>query len=253
MQESGDTRQPLVIDDHRELVTKQKEIFAALNARPGLMELLAVNPVAALQEAGVSLSPDAMNHIFRTLQHTRTSRLRRADLEGKLEAQLGYAPRVSDSAWLRQVLFERLQLAPLETEGATPVYKPVLRPEVLKKLEALRPTLRPVPKSLKTKKPLHGVQFKVQLDVPTRRRLDLDAPVSALPPAPGPPKEMTIESLYFYKDQHPLVRDILELALLEQQSLPFETPDGYRQVKDGKKRHFAKQWIRQIRLGDAWT
>lgn len=253
MQESGEPRQPLVIDDHRELVTKQKELFAALNARPGLSELLAVNPVAALQEAGVSLSPDAMNHIFRTLQHTREAGLRRADLTGKLEAQLGSAPRVRDSAWLRQVLFERLQLVPLETEGATPTYKSILRPEVLKKLEALRPALRPVSKTLKTKKPLHGVQLKVQLDAPRRRRLDLDAPVAALPAAPGPPKEVSIESLYFYKDQHPLVRDILELALLEEQSLPFETPDGYRQVRDGTKRHFARQWIRQIRLGGSWT
>ena len=85
----------------------------------------------------------------------------------------------------------------------------------------------------------------------------------ALPSAPlmhasagfpaAPPETLTIEALYFYKDQHPMVRDILELALLTSQTFPFETPDGYRQVKDGKKPHFAKQWIRQIRLGPSWT
>jgi hypothetical protein len=76
----------------------------------------------------------------------------------------------------------------------------------------------------------------------------LDAPVPDLKPASRAPKRVELETLYFYKDSHPLVRDVLELGILQRRAFPIQTASSYRKIRDGKRPHVFRAWIRSVRF-----
>src|SRR4029077_17935129 len=124
-------------------------------------------------------------------------------------------------------------LTPVVTAGHEPTYLAALDPTVVKRLKALRP--RPTAR-------YPGVRRgKVQSSItiadwhPAVRRMDLDAPLPLLARAGEAPREIQLAELYFYKDAHPLARQVLELGVLQRLSFPFHSPDTYRQIRDGKK------------------
>jgi TnpA family transposase len=78
--------------------------------------------------------------------------------------------------------------------------------------------------------------------------MDLDAPLPSLKPAKKAPKTISLETLYFYKDSHPLARDLLELGIIERRSFPIHSADSYRKIKTGEKPNAFHSWIKALRF-----
>jgi len=241
----------LAIDSHRTILGSFRTVADRVNADPEFSVMFLINPVMALERYGVDLSPDLKRHVLHTLQHPAAMRTRRDELEAKLREALGEAPKPEDEAWLAALLFERLKLQPLEIGDTEPEYKPPLNAEMLKALALKRP---------KGGKRYKGERLlKVQSRVGTApwreafRRLDLDAPVPKLPPAKYPPKTIALVNLWFYKDENPLVRDVLEYGVLQSRGFPFHSPDSFRQIAEGKKTNAFRTWIRAVRFKERST
>jgi hypothetical protein len=238
------TFEKITIDTHRGLITKQAKIFKRFNDNPELSRLLFVNPVLAFREAGIELSTEIAQHVMHTLQHTPEVRTRRQELEDKLTAELGEPPQPTNPAWLSKTLFEKLKLQPLDTRGRQPTYEPPLNEEVLKRLQALRPKPRhPIPPK---EGPGAGSFIRLHTWRSSIRRMDLDAPLPDLKPAKQAPKTVSLETLYFYKDSSPLVRDLLELGQIQKRGLLFQSTSNFRKVVAGEKRNAFHSWIKSV-------
>lgn len=236
----------LEIKSHRALAVKQREIAERVAAAPDLAVMLFVNPVLAFEHLGVKLSPEVAHHVLQTIQHPQALRTRRDELEAKLKEALGEPAQPTDLAWNRHLLFELRKLAPLAIGSEVPAYKPPLGEQESAKLHALRPpgTKRyPQPRLLPPRNRVGSVPWKESL-----RRIDLGAPAPKLPRAEAPPEQVPLEDLWFYKDLDAIVRDALELGVIQRRAFPVHSPDSFRKILAGEKRNAFRLWIRSIRF-----
>jgi hypothetical protein len=229
--EPGGKLPVLDIKSHRELAVAQQEIVNRLQANPDIARLLLINPVCAFQDIGVKVSPDIAKHILVTLQNSSETNARREALETSLKDIAGGRPHPLDPPWVAKFLFQKLQLKPLDTTGATPVYKPTVDPALAARQVASIPKLNTAPK---LPHPDHGTAFVFQSITPGVRNLDLDTPAPKLPEARETPATVDVTTLYFYKDVDQHAHDLLELGIIESQSFQISTPDTYRKIKSGK-------------------
>lgn len=237
---------PIEINSHRELAERSQEIMARLNAEPELAAMLFINPVLAMQDVNVKLSTEIAHHVLHATQHPPETRKRRDALEEKIKKELDQTPQPNNPAWVSEVLFQRLNVQPLDTRGANPIYKPALNAAAIERLQKRRPRA----------KPKYDLRLKARGTASVRlkewsaavRRLDLDAQLPQLPQAPEPPQEVTLEELYFYRDSHPLIRDLLELGVLQRLSFPIHTGDAYRKIKAGERPNAFRAWFRNVRF-----
>lgn len=237
----------LAIQDRRELVTKQREILHRLNTNPELAVLLAINPALALKEVGVDLSKEAAHHVLRTFRYPRELRQRRQELEECLKAALNEKAQPNNPKWVSRLLFEKLQLQPLDTQGQTPKYIEPIDSTTMERLQALRPK----PERRERYTNLRSVRETVLALIPppsSARRMDLNAALPALQPACEIPQQVTLEELYFYKDSHPLVYKVLELGILQRQAFPIQTGSSFRQIKRGEKKNALYSWITSVKF-----
>ncbi|HXG35139.1 MAG TPA: hypothetical protein VNJ11_17370 [Bryobacteraceae bacterium] len=238
---------PPTIQSREELAAVAAKIVARLNRDPELAKAMFLNPAAAIQETGYKLAPEVFGHILRAVRHSKATAARRAELEARLEKELGEPPRPLDSDWLKRILFERLRIGPLDTSGREPVYREAISGALRERLEKFRPRVRRI--SVKTPKPLHGVAIQTELTHRWPGRFDLDAKLEDLPRAAAPPEQVDLNTLYFYKDSHPLVRELIELAVIQRSSFPLHTPESYRKVRSGERPSPLRTWITGVRFG----
>lgn len=236
--------EPLHLTTHRDLIDRQPELFQRFNDHPELANLLLINPVLAFKEVGVTMSREIAHHVLHTRQHPPRQRQRRDELEAKLTEALGEKPQPENEAWNSRLLFKLLKLKPLATRGRRPEYQAPMNTDAIKRLEALRPKRQRRDKTDRQS----GSFIRVNIDRPAVRRLDLSAELPKLKPAKRPPKTVSLNTLYFYKDSHPLVRDVLELGMIKARSFPVHSGDSYRQIKSGKKRNAFRTWISSVRF-----
>jgi hypothetical protein len=235
---------PMRITSHRGLAAGQREVFRRFNARPELSKLLLLNPVLAFKEVGVELSPEIRHHVLHAIEHPPRVLRRRKELEEKLTEAVGESPRPEDGEWLATFLFEKLDLEPLDTRGMSPAFHdPFLEPFVTR-LQALRPPLRP--NRYPPRRSGRGMAVRPPAARPLFQRLDLDAPLPPMKKARRRPKSVPIDRLYFYKDSHPLVRDLLELATIRRRAFPIQSPASYRRIKEGSKPNAFHAWVRSV-------
>jgi hypothetical protein len=204
-----------------------------------------INPVSALAEAGVELSPRVASHVLHSMQLGPAARNRRAELERSIKAALGEAPKPLDQKWLAHALFELLELRPKRTEGHEPVYEPPLNAERVEHLQKRRPPIRPAPD---VGRPLGGMTVSVAPWRPAFRRMDLEAPVPELKEAPGPPASLELTELWFYKDDHQVAHDLLELGVILRGAFPVHSADGFREIKAGRRANAFLAWITDVRF-----
>jgi hypothetical protein len=246
--ESGaEAESPPTIQSREQLAAAAAKIVARLNRDPELAKAMFLNPAAAIQETGYKLAPEVFGHILRAVRHSKATAARRAELEARLEKELGEPPQPLDSDWLKRILFQRLRLPPLDTSGREPVYREAISGALRERLEKFRPRLRRI--TVKTPKPLHGVAVQTELTHRWPGRFDLDAELGDLPRASRPPEQVDLNTLYFYKDSHPLVRELIELAVIQRSSFPLHTPESYRKVRSGQKASPLRTWITGVRFG----
>lgn len=244
---SGGAEEQPTISTRQELAATTAKIVARLNRDPELAKAMLLNPAAAIQETGYKLSPEVFGHILRTVRHSKATAARRAELEARLEKEFGEPPRPLDSDWLKRILFERLRLSPLDTAGREPLYREAISAALRERLEKFR--RRPRRITVKTPKPLHGVAIQTDLAHRWPGRFDLDAKLGDLPLAKAPPEKVDLNTLYFYKDSHPLVRELIELAVIQRSSFPLHTPESYRKVRAGERPSPLRTWITSVRFG----
>lgn len=236
------------VKDHRGVAVAFRKIAERIAEDPGFGVMMAVNPVLAMEHYGIKLSPQMQDHVLRTIRHPARVRTRREALEAKLTEALGTPPRVEDPAWLADVLFDRLGLAPRQVGDAQPVYRPPMNAEVMNRIRPLRPPgapRYPGPRRLKVRARLGMKPWKEAV-----RRLDLNATPPDLPAAPDRPAEVTLEAAWFYKDGHELARDLVELGQIQRMAFPIRTPDAFRKIAAGERASAVRSWITAIRFKD---
>ncbi len=238
---------PPAIHTHQQLAAKIPVILAQLNANPELVTAMLINPAAAIQEAGFRLGPEIASHVMETARFSKTAATRRDHLQKSLETSLGEPPQPMNPAWVRNMLFEKLRIQPLETAGVEPVYRDAITAAERERLQRLRPVMRRA--AVKTPKPLHGVAVIVDLIHKSPLRFDLDAKLPAMKPAAKPPENVDLNTLYLYKDSHPAIRDLIELTVLTRSAFPIHTPESYRQIRSGAKPNPLRTWVKTVRFG----
>jgi hypothetical protein len=260
--------EPIRLEGHRDLIVQQSALFRRFNDHPELATLLLINPVLAFGEVGVEMSREIAHHVLHTLQHPPRQRRRRDELEASLKEKIGELPRPEDPQWVSQFLFEKLQLTPLKTDGLKPAYKAPLNAAAIERLQALRPKrqLRRQQQAESEYKQLESASDQPATRLSTRvgrsalrikmthnapRRLDIEADLPPLQEAHRAPTEVNLETLYFYKDSHPLACDLLELGIIKRRSFPIHSGDSYRQIKEGQKNNAFRTWVKSIRFAEA--
>jgi hypothetical protein len=235
----------LDVTTHAQLQTQREEIFGRLNAAPDIARLMLINPVKALSDVGVHLSPSVASHVLHVLQLPASAQERRKTLERSLRDRLGEPPEPLDSAWLARVVFEKLALKPKRTRGREPVFAPPVNQADLERLQRRRPTIRPAPE---LPRPPGGTTISVAPWRPAFRRLDLDAPVPEVPAARTAPKRLPLVDLWFYKDDSPVAHDLLELGVILRGAFPIHSTHGYREIKAGRRKSAFLAWITDVRF-----
>jgi len=247
--ETGTPPKPLKVTTHRGLVARRRHIIAAVAARPELLPMLALNPVIVFREVGVHLSPEIADHVLRSLQHPPAVRAEREGLVATFREKYGELPQPTDGAWVARWLFTVLGVAPLDTEGATPVYVDPIPADALERLQALRPARRRGKESGPETSGAGRPRGMPLLRLPDSvLRLDLEAPARSLPPAADPPAEVTLEALWFYRGAHPSVPAMLRLGVIERGGVPIFSPDAYRKARSGERPSPLLRWITEVRF-----
>ena len=236
----------LYLKSHRNLITFQAEIFQRVKDNPEEARLLVLNPVLAFAELGIQASPKMRRHILETIQHPTQVRQRRTELEEKLKEALGEMPSPNDPEWVSRFLFKTLKIKPLNIKGLRPTYRPLINEAGLQRLNNLRPPSR---------KRYHyeasisaGSAVEVRQWQPSARNMDLEAPLPELKRTRKAPAEITLEELYFYKDSHPLARDLLELGMIQRSSFNFHSRSNIRKIKEGKVANALYRWVKYVRF-----
>jgi hypothetical protein len=243
------TYQPIQIERHRQLVGNQREIFQRINANPELSKFFLINPVMALKELGVTLSPEMTHHVLSATRHPPGFSKRRSELEDRLKKATGEEPQPNNPEWVSEFLFKGLELEPLDTSNQEPKYLEPLNAQIVKNLQARRPTLRKATLSRRGR-PLSGTVLGVATWRPATRRFDLKAELPKLNTLRTAPAQVGLEELYFYKDSHPLARDLLELGIIQRRGFPIQSADSFRKIKQGTKRNAFYTWIKQVRFSE---
>lgn len=242
------TFDPFQVSDHRGMAVAFRKIAQRMEEDPEFGVMMAVNPVLAMQQYGIHLSPEMQDHVLRAVRHPPKVTTRREELEARLTEALGSAPRVDDPVWLADALFDKLEAKPRQTQGADPVYRPPLNAEVLERLKPIRPKGNdryPGPRRLQVKSRIGMKPWKEAV-----RRLDLLAKVPELPPAKDRPKTVTLEDAWFYKDSSDLAHDLVELGQIQRMAFPVRTPDAFRKIAAGEQPNAFRSWITSVRFKD---
>lgn len=237
------------IDSHRALIAKARQVIKRLGSDPASLRLLVLNPVLAFKQAGIELSPAIADHVLRSVQHPPAVRAEREELEARLREALGEIPRPTSGEWLAHLLFEKLGLKPLDTRGQSPPYASSVDAAAVARLSKLLPSQNR--QSLvgraqidPTQAPKSGGVVRIG-GFKTVNNLDLEVaapPLKSLPSGTAP-KRVTLEELWFYKDQHPIVADSLRLALIQRSALPIHSAASFRRIQQGKVPHPLLEWI----------
>lgn len=238
----------ITITTHRELVVMAKTLAKRLGDDPDFSVMLLANPVLALREYGVKLTPELEHHVLTTLRHPPKLRTRREELEASLEKALGEVPKPTDPAWLARLVFEKREIEPREISGQEPVYKPALNAGTIANIRGRLPAATSRYPGIRRIKVVH--RMGVAPSRPTLRRIDLDAPLPDLRPAKKPPSELTIEQGWFYKDDA-IVRDAVELGIIIRRGFPFKTPAEFRELAEGKKADAFRTFVRAVGIRTA--
>jgi hypothetical protein len=113
---------PLEIKTHRALAGNMRAISQRFNENPDIARMILVNPILALEELGVTLSPEMKEHAMNALRFPPSVVERTAKLEAELNeelSQLGVNFKLPLAADQRaDVLFRTLEIAPRETDEA---------------------------------------------------------------------------------------------------------------------------------------
>jgi hypothetical protein len=241
----------LTITTERGLTRYRKQIAARLQTNQAAMSLLVINPVLALREVGVHLSPKVATHVLHAIAYPPAIREQRTRLIDELKAELGSVPHPNNKEWLARTVFGQLGATPLKLGTHAPVYKSSVDPEAVVAIQALLPT-RGVTVDGKPQDPEHPIYAPP--DVPlacqpqTLGQLDMDAAVPDLPVAAKAPKELTLPQLWFYKDTVPLARPLLQLGIVENSGVYIHGPDNFRKIRDGKLPNDLVSWIAAVRV-----
>lgn len=231
-----------------QLLTAGRDIQAALNAHPELTPLLFLNPALVLQDLGFSLTDDARKHVLETLAQGSAISDGMEALEQELRAELGEQAeglRFSSASHAARIVFELLQLPPLQTEGARVPYR---QGPGSARFQTLRESAgRPRRKLRKlSARPVHGSKIGFPHYRAEVRYLDLEAELPELPEASEAPAELPPETLLFYRDAHPVIFKLLQYQVLHHSRLAFATGDTYRKVRDGEQGSVWRSWIRRV-------
>ncbi len=192
--------------------------------------MLLANPVLALAEYGIKLSPRMKNHVLQALRHPKALRERRTALEKTLTKELGDKPKPNDPKWLAKLVFETRGLKPRDTNGRTPVYRTAEIDAAIAIAQKGRPAATnryPGVRRIKV-----TTSMGVAPPDPAVRRLDFEAPLPESKSVKTAPTELTIEGAWFYKDD-PVVRHAVELGQIERRGFPFRTPAQFRKIQAG--------------------
>lgn len=237
---------PLRVTTHRSLLLRRDEICKRFNERPDIARLLILNPALAFKEVGVELSPQMRDHVLRSMRLSPSAAKRLDELEASLRRQLREAPRPTDAEWLARTLFTKLKVKPLATAGLEPPYTPALDAATVARLQ----TLLPQPRTpIMASPPLGGgMTISVAATGNTISRIDIGAPVPRLQPARRAPKRLDLPTLFFYAESHPLVRDLLELGVLQASTIPVHTASRFRNAKTGVATPPVLAWVSAIRF-----
>ena len=234
------------VGSHRDLLAMARKLASRLSDDPEFSVMLLINPVLALKQYGIELSPEMQRHVLRTLRHPPKLRLRRESLEAALNEALGEEPKPNDPAWMARLVFVLRKLPPLDLTDAAPTFRPPYNARMIERLQKQRPAAtRRYPGKRRI-----GVQTSVGVAAwtPAVRRLDLDAPAPELPLAQRQPKTLELEQAWYYKDRDPVVRDAVELGEIERRGFPFYSPAGFRDVAAGKRVDAFRAFVKSVRL-----
>ena len=239
------TYDTITIKSHRELFAKSKEIARRVEGDPEFSVMFLSNPVLALESYGIKLSRELQHHVLNTLRHPPKLRIRREELEAKLEEALGEPARPTEPKWMAGLVLKTQKIAPRTIGRREPAYKPPLNAEAIARLQAARPKGG---KRYATERRI-GVKFTLQVALPKSalRRMDLDAELPKLKRAAKAPARLTLEQAWFYKDD-PLVRDAVELGQIMRRGFPFRTPAEFRDIAEGKKVDAFRRFVGGVRL-----
>lgn len=238
--------EPLGISSRKRLAASRQEIVQRINREPAHSAMLLINPVLALKALGVQLRPEVAAHVLHSLQYPKALRDRIDELKQHLSPAFGDNPRPNDAVWLATALFTTLKLPPLDTKGRHAHYRAPLDAKRLEQLQALRPARRL--RYPQTRLIARTSRLGIASPRPAARRFDLEAKLSVLPAIDSAPAAVRLHDLYFYKDVHPLARDLLELGMIQQQGFPYRTPSTFRRVRDGHTPNAFRAWIKAIRF-----
>jgi len=122
--ETGLTSDPIQVATHRDLRKHMRAICERLNAQPDIARLVFVNPILALEDVGVSLEPEAKQHIMDALRFPPKLQKRKAELAAELTeafAREGVTAKFPLTSKQRaHLVFRTLAIAPLAEDGQAP-------------------------------------------------------------------------------------------------------------------------------------
>lgn len=235
----------VVVETERELLAMARPLAKRIKEDPQFSAMLLANPVLALKEYGIKLSPELQDHVLQALRHPKALRDRRAALEASLEETLGEKPRPNDGAWLAKLAFGTRKLQPRDTKGKSPALK-TYDPDgfIERRKKARLPNTNRYPGERRI-----PVTTSIGLTpvMPSVRRLDLDAPLPELAYTDKAPDKLGLEEAWFYKDD-PVVRDALELGIIEKRAFPFRIPDDFRKIQSAEKVDAFRAFVREVRI-----
>ncbi len=236
----------LYLKSHKDLLSRKTEIFKRIRDNPELSRLIILNPVVAFEEMGIQVSSSIQHHILTTIQYSPKVRQRQEKLEKTLNEKLGKMPQPNNPEWVSQFLFTELKLEPLNTRGLKPTYRPLANEPMLNRLSRLR---APARKRYHYKpRILRGSAIKIKLWQPAIHKMDLNAPLPKIKTMKTVPKKITLEELYFYKDSHPLVHDLLELGIIQHTAFQVHSRSNIRKINEGKVDNALYRWIKTVRF-----
>jgi hypothetical protein len=240
----------LRIDEQRGLIEHRKAIAARLQAHPGAIRMLIINPVMAFKDAGIELSPAVANHVLHAIQYPPEVRAERTRLESELKATLGKTAEPTDPTWLAVTVFGQLGVTPLDIGDAQPAYRSSFTAEELAALGSLLPTRGVVTLPAPDPTPvISGVApVAMSFEPKTVQLLDLDAPVPAFPPAASAPSELSLTDLWFYKDAASVLRPLLSLGIIISSGVAIYSSSQYRKIRDGEAQSELLMWINAVQV-----
>lgn len=229
-------------------------VQAAINANPELGGLFFVNPALVLEELGFEMTPEVKEHINHALAQGEAVGVDIDRLESEIRERLGDAKgkwKLLAPKHIADILFDVLDLTPLDLSGASvPYASPASSPRLAKlQAKAARPRRKlRLPAGARGK--VRGMALEIGGWKPTVRFVDLDAPVPELPAVKTRPESVALSDLFFYLPAHPVVRLLLEHAMAHDRRLHFRADKHFQMVRDGEVVSPWRSWIRAVRYGE---